>query len=263
MTQQATVVSGRVSGKVALVTGAGAGIGRSAAIRLAQEGATVIATSRTLAHAEETCDEAAASGAPRPESMAMDVGDRRIVDGVVREVVNRHGRIDVLVANAGLDLSRAPSVEETTDEEWDLVFRVNVAGIFNSCRAALPSMREGASIVTVGSINSFVAWPNDAAYTATKGAVLQFTRALALEVAPRRIRANCVCPGVIDTPLTREFLDDAQDAAALEAEYAAVSPMNRMGTPTEVADCILFLASDEASFVTGSALIVDGGSTAR
>ena len=115
----------------------------------------------------------------------------------------------------------------------------------------------------MASINSFVAWPNDAPYTATKGAVLQFTRALALEVAPRGIRANAVCPGVIDTPLTDSFLERADDPDALRAEYDATSPFNRMGTASEVANCVLFLASEEASYVTGSALLVDGGMTAQ
>src|SRR4029450_2956740 len=108
-------------------------------------------------------------------------------------------------------------------------------------------------IVNMASINSFIAWENDAPYTATKGAVLQLTRALALELAARAIRANAVCPGVIDTPLTTSFLDLASDPEVLRTEYAAASPLGRMGTPEEVANCVLFLASDEASFVTGSA----------
>ena len=116
--------------------------------------------------------------------------------------------------------------------------------------------------MNMASINSFVAWENDAPYTATKGAVLQFTRALALEVAPKGIRANGVCPGVIDTPLTDSFLELADDPEALRAEYAAVSPLRRIGTAREVANCVLFLASDEASFVTGAALVVDGGTIA-
>jgi NAD(P)-dependent dehydrogenase (short-subunit alcohol dehydrogenase family) len=248
---------------VALVTGAGLGIGRAAAVRLAEEGATVVVSSRTLSHAEETCDEAEATGAGRPEAVDLDVSDAAAIDGVVRDVASRHGRIDVLVANAGIDLPRAPSVEDTTDEEWERVFAVNATGLFRCCRAVVPVMPPGGSIVTVASINSFVAWANDAAYTASKGAALQFTRSLALDVVGRGIRANCVCPGVIDTPLTRAFLDVADDAAALEGEYRAAAPMNRMGTAREVANCILFLASDEASFVTGSALIVDGGTTAR
>jgi meso-butanediol dehydrogenase/(S,S)-butanediol dehydrogenase/diacetyl reductase len=255
-------MTGRVEGKVALITGAGTGIGRAAAVRLAEEGATVIATSRTAAHVAETCDEAEAAGAPRPEGLTLDVADRARIDAVIGDVASRHGRIDILVANAGIELPHAPSVEDTTDEDWDRVFEVNVGGVFRTCRAALPAMPEGGSIITVASINSFIAWPNDAAYTATKGAVLQFTRALALETAERGIRVNAVCPGVIDTPLTGSFLQ-GDDAEELLAEYAAVSPLNRLGAAREVAHAILFLASDEASFVTGAPLLVDGGTTAR
>lgn len=255
-------MSRRVQDRVALVTGAGAGIGRAAALRLAEEGAQVVVTSRTPANAEATCDEIRAAGLARPPSMALDVADGSRVTEVVAEVAGRFGRIDILVANAGVELAHAPSVEDTLDDEWAHLFDVNVGGIFRLCRASLPAMHTGGSIITVGSINSFIAWPNDAAYTATKGAVLQFTKALSLETADRGIRANCVCPGVIDTPLTRSFLT-GDDAEALEAEFAAVSPLGRMGTPREVANAILFLASDEASFITGSALLVDGGTTAR
>ncbi|HVF07515.1 MAG TPA: SDR family oxidoreductase [Actinomycetota bacterium] len=257
---------GRVAGRVALVTGAGLGIGRATSIRLAEEGAVVIASSRSLEHAEATCTLAAASlgdDGHRPEAAALDVSDPAAIDRVVDEVADRHGRIDILVANAGVDLPRAPTVMDTTDDEWEQVFAVNVTGLFRCARAVVPLMPPGASIVTVASINSFVAWSNDAAYTASKGAALQFTRSLALDVVDRGIRANCVCPGVIDTPLTQGFRDAAEDPTALAGEYAAVAPMNRMGTAREVANCILFLASDEASFVTGSAMLVDGGTTAR
>lgn len=265
-TTMTATAEGRVAGRVALVTGAGLGIGRATAIRLAEEGAIVIASSRSLEHARETCAEATASiGADdhRPEAAELDVSDGAAIDRVVNDVVDRRGRIDILVANAGIDLPRAPSVMDTTDGEWERVFGVNVTGLFRCARAVVPVMPPGGSIVTVASINSFVAWSNDAAYTASKGAALQFTRSLALDVVDRSIRANCVCPGVIDTPLTQGFLDAAEDPVALAGEYAAVAPMGRMGTAREVADCILFLASDEASFVTGSALLVDGGTTAR
>jgi len=112
-------------------------------------------------------------------------------------------------------------------------------------------------------MNSLMAYENSAPYSASKGALLQFTRALALELAPRGIRANCVCPGIIDTPLTDSFLERADDPAALRAEYATVAPLGRRGTAREVANCVLFLAGDESTFITGSALVVDGGSTAR
>ena len=256
-------MSGRVAGKVALVTGAGTGIGRAVSVRLAEEGAEVVATSQTPEHVEETARLAAAAAGREVLGLRLDVGDSSAVDHVVAQVVERFGRIDVLSNNAGIELVHGPSVVETTDEEWERVFRVNSSGTFYACRAAAPHMPNGASIVNMASINSFVAWENDAPYTATKGAVLQFTRALALELAARQIRVNAVCPGVIDTPLTDAFVERAVDPEALRAEYAAVSPLNRMGTAREVANCVLFLASDEASFVTGSALVVDGATTAR
>ena len=256
-------MSGRVQGRIAFVTGAGTGIGRATCVRLAQEGATVVATSRTLANAQETCAELRRVSGREGHALALDVADRAAVDEVVDEIARRFGSIDVVVANAGFTLTHAPSIPETTDEEWEQVFRVNVFGMFATCRAALRHMPDGGSIVTVGSMNSFVAWENDGAYTASKGAVLQFTRALALDVAARGIRVNTVCPGIIDTPLTQAFLDRAEDSASLAAEYAAVAPLNRMGLPEEIANCILFLASQEASFVTGAALIADGGTVIR
>ncbi len=256
-------MSGRVAGKVALVTGAGTGIGRAVCVRLAEEGADVVVTSQTAEHVEETRRLASEASGQDLLGLQLDVADSNSVDRVVVKVVERFGRIDVLSNNAGIELVHGPSVVETTDDEWERVFRVNVAGTFYTCRAAVPHMPVGSSIVNMASINSFVAWENDAPYTATKGAVLQFTRALALELAPRQVRVNAVCPGVIDTPLTDAFLERAEDPESLRAEYAAVSPLNRMGTAREVANCVLFLASDEASFVTGSALVVDGATTAR
>jgi NAD(P)-dependent dehydrogenase (short-subunit alcohol dehydrogenase family) len=256
-------VSGRVADKVALVTGAGTGIGRAVCVRLAEEGADVVVTSQTAANVEETRRLTSEAAGREAVGLQLDVGDSDAVDRVVGEVVERFGRIDVLTNNAGIELAHGPAVADTTDNEWERLFRVNVTGTFYACRAAVPHMPDGASIVNMASINSFVAWENDAAYTATKGAVLQFSRALALELAPREIRVNAVCPGVIDTPLTDSFLELADDPEALRAEYAAASPLNRMGTAREVANCVLFLASDESSFVTGSALVVDGATTAR
>jgi NAD(P)-dependent dehydrogenase (short-subunit alcohol dehydrogenase family) len=256
-------MSGRVDGKVALVTGAGTGIGRAVCIRLAEEGAEVVVTSRTAGHVDETAAEVEAACGRRPASDVLDMEDRAQIDRVVSEVAARYGRIDILSNNAGIDLVQAPAVWAVTDEEWERVFRVNMTGIFQVCRAAIPHMPEGGSIVNMASINSFIAWENDAPYTATKGALMQFTRGLALDVAPKGIRANCVCPGVIDTPLTELFLERADDPDALRASYAAVAPLNRMGTAREIANCVLFLASDESSFVTGTSLVADGGTIAR
>lgn len=256
-------MSGRVQGKVALVTGAGLGIGRATCIRLAEEGADVVACTRTAEHLEETCDEVERATGRRPMGLALDVTQTISVTGAVEQAVSRYGRVDIAVANAGLTLTHAPNLADATDEDWRLVFDVNVHGVFTTCRAVLKHMPAGGSIVTLGSINSFSAYENDGPYTASKGAVLQFTRALALDVARRGIRVNSVCPGIIDTPLTQAFLDRVRDPDALRAEYEATSPMNRLGTPREVANCILFLASEEASFVTGAALVVDGGTLIR
>jgi NAD(P)-dependent dehydrogenase (short-subunit alcohol dehydrogenase family) len=256
-------MSRRVEGKVALVTGAGTGIGRAVCVRLAEEGADVVVTSRTPGHVEETCAEVEAACGRRPASHVLDVTDRAAVERVVAEVAASRGRIDVLSNNGGLDLSHAPPVADVADEEWERLFRVNVTGIFYVCRAAIPHMHEGGSIVNMASINSFIAWENDAPYTATKGALMQFTRGLALDLAAKGIRANCVCPGVIDTPLTDSFLERAADPDALRREYEAIAPLGRMGTPREIASCVLFLASDESSFVTGTGLVADGGTIAR
>lgn len=256
-------MSGRMDGRVAVVTGAGTGIGRATCVRLAEEGASVVVTSRTPAHVEETCAEVERANGAEPIGIELDVSDSEAVESVFAGVADRLGRIDVLVANAGIELVHGPSIADTSDDEWDRVMRVNVNGMFYACRAALRHMPEGGSIVNVASINSFVAWENDGAYTTSKGAALQLTRSAALDVVDRGIRVNCVCPGVIDTPLTDQFLERSDDADALRREYEEVAPMGRMGTAREVANCILFLASDEASFVTGAALVADGGTVIR
>ena len=257
-----------MEGKVAVVTGAGSGIGRAACVRLAEEGARVAVTSRTAEHVEETRAEVERAAGARPPGITLDVADSASVDEVFARIAEELGPIDVLVANAGIEIppgetGEGPNIADTTDEQWAQIQRVNVDGVFYACRSALRHMPDGGAIVTVGSINSFIAWENDGAYTTSKGAVLQLTRSVAVDVAARNIRVNCVCPGVIDTGLTDQFLGAVDDPERLHAEYAAVAPLGRTGQPREVANCILFLASDEASFVTGAALIADGGTVIR
>jgi NAD(P)-dependent dehydrogenase (short-subunit alcohol dehydrogenase family) len=255
-------MTGRMAERVVLVTGAGSGIGEAICVRFAREGADVVVTTQNPDHLASSLERVATVAMREPVGLRLDVADADSVASAVAEVVERFDRIDVLCSNAGLDLPRAPAIQDVTDDEWNRVMAVNVTGMFLVTRACVPHIPDGGAVVTVGSINSFVAWPNDLPYTTSKGAVLQFTRALALDLAPRGIRANCVCPGVIDTPLTRAFIDAAPDRDAVIREYEAVAPLGRMGTAEEVANAVLYLASDEASFITGAALVVDGGTTA-
>ena len=172
------------------------------------------------------------------------------------------------VANAGMDRKDilpfwfGEPDEETPDEIWSETFSVNVDGVFRICRAAIPVLRDGGAIVNMGSVNSISPRTNAAAYCASKAALLQLTRSLALELAPRQIRVNCVCPGIVDTPLTDLFLNQSDDPDTLRLEYERSNPLQRMADPAEIASSVLFLASDESRFITGTSLVVDGGALA-
>jgi NAD(P)-dependent dehydrogenase (short-subunit alcohol dehydrogenase family) len=248
----------RLDGRVAVVTGAGSGIGRAVAIGLAGAGAAVAATSRSEASARETA-RMCGTGA---QGIGFDVTDAGARDALTARIGETHGRVDVLVANAGVDLSHEPGVAELTDAEWDVVLETNLSSVFRLVRSLLPLLSPGASIVTIGSAVSLVARAGAAAYVASKGGLMQLTRALAVELAPAGIRANCVCPGNIDTPLTDRFVAAAPDPDGARAAYALDAPMHRLGTPEEVAACVRFLASADAAFVTAAVLAVDGGMTA-
>ena len=256
------VAGKRVHGKIALVTGAGTGIGRAVAVRLAEEGAEVIVSSRTLSHAQATGNLVRDVTGVAPMIAALDQTDDVQVKAALQGAVDAFGQLDIVSNNAGIDEPTEPPVAETSDEVWSTAFDVNVTGVFRICRAAIPHMREGGAIVNMGSGNGIAPRPNAAAYSASKAALIQLTRSLALELAPRGIRATCVCPGVVDTPLTDLFLAREQDPVAARAEYAKSNPLGRIADPRDIANCVLFLASEEASFVTGTALVADGGGLA-
>jgi NAD(P)-dependent dehydrogenase (short-subunit alcohol dehydrogenase family) len=255
-------MSGRVAGRVAFVTGAGSGIGRAVAIRLAEEGATVVVTSRTPSHVAETAALVEAATGRAPATIVLDQTDRASIETALEEASSRFGLLDIVSNNAGVDDPAETPVAETPDEIWSETFSVNVDGVFRICRAAIPLLRDGGAIVNMGSINSIAPRANAAAYCASKAALLQLTRSLALELAPRQIRVNCVCPGIVDTPLTDLFLNQSDDPEALRLEYAGSNPLRRMADPSEIASSVLFLASDESRFVTGTSLVVDGGALA-
>ena len=203
------------------------------------------------------------AGGATAHPVALDVSEPGAVDRVADAIAEQVGRIDIVVANAGFTLAHGPSLADTADDDWDAIFAVNVAGVFTTCRAALRHMPEGGAIVTVGSINAFVAWENDGAYTASKGAVLQLTRALAVDLAARRIRVELRLPGGHRHPADEGVHRPCRRSRSARGGLRRRGAAEPDGHAAEIANCILFLASDEASFVTGAALVADGGTTIR
>ncbi|GAB2934568.1 SDR family oxidoreductase [Rhodococcus aerolatus] len=245
----------RFSGKVVVVTGGGSGIGAATAHRFASEGATVVVAGRTAETLEQV-----ASGAPGPGTVSTHVADvsrRDDVEGLVAAVVAEHGRLDVLVNNAGV--GRPGTVTETDDEQWRLVLGTNLDGVFHGCRAAVPHLLEtGGSIVTVASVSGTGGDWGNVAYNAAKGAVVNLTRAMAMDLGPRGVRVNAVAPSLTLTSMTEGMTDDEE----LMASFAERIPLGRPAEPEEIAPVIAFLASDDARFVTGVVLPVDGGVSA-
>jgi meso-butanediol dehydrogenase/(S,S)-butanediol dehydrogenase/diacetyl reductase len=252
----------RLQGKIAVVTGAGSGIGRETALLFAREGARVVAADRNVAAATAVGAEIEAAGG-MGEAATLDVARAADVERVLADVATRHGRLDILVNNAGYGIKG--TVAETSEEDWNALMAVNVNGVFFGCKYAIPIMKAqgGGTIVNTASTTSRVGIRDRAAYVASKGAVGALTRAVALDHVDDNIRCNAVAPGTIGSPYFDEIFTRAPDAAALRASLEARQPMNRLGTPKEIANAILFLASDESSFCTGTLLFADGGWTAR
>lgn len=250
----------RLQDKTVFVTGAGSGIGRATAKRCAAEGATVVATDVDLDGAEETVAMIDAEDG-RGEAVAdeLDVTDAAAVEASVDAAADAHG-LDVIVNNAGIGQGNA-AMEEVPLEVRDRVFDVNAKGVWNGCRAAIPHFKdqESGAIVNVASLAGVIGQPWSSAYAFTKGGVNKFTRTIAGELGRYGVRANAVCPGFIDTPLVRGGLESHDDPEAARAKLERQYALKRIGQPEEIADAILFLSSDEASFVTGHALVVDGG----
>jgi meso-butanediol dehydrogenase/(S,S)-butanediol dehydrogenase/diacetyl reductase len=250
--------SGRLSGRIAIVTGAGQGIGEAIATRFADEGAVVVAAHRSEAAGRGVVGTIESRGGTAV-FMPTDVTRAEDVERLAQETAARFGRIDVLCNNAGVGLLR--SVVESTEEEYDHVMDVNVRGVFLCCKYVIPFMLEcgSGSIINMASVASYVGFPRDAAYCASKGALLVLTRQLSLDYAGRGIRINAICPGFIDTPQLRYYCAEQADPDRALSAVAALHPIGRVGRPEEVAAAAVFLASDEASFVTGASLVVDGG----
>jgi NAD(P)-dependent dehydrogenase (short-subunit alcohol dehydrogenase family) len=257
-------MTGRLEGKVALITGAGSGIGRAAAELFAAEGAAVAVVDLLAEAAEETVGKITADGG-RALALAANVAVAAEVESAVARAVGELGRLDVLYNNAGVNSSG--SVADATEDDWDRCFAVNAKGTFLCSRAAVPHLEAagGGAIVNQGSVAGLVAVPNFAAYCAAKGAVVSLTRSMAIDLAGRRIRVNAICPGTVFTPLMEPMLR-ARGEGDLEAGLAKTVvkyPIGRLGTPEEIARVALFLAGDDASFLTGSIVTADGGMTAQ
>ena len=249
----------RFEGKVVVVTGAGHGIGRATARRFAGEGAHVVVVDMNESGAAETVDLITAQGGTA-QAMVADVSDERAVADLGARIATAHGRVDVLHNNAGR--LRGGSVTDLSVDEWDLTFAVNVRSMFLVSRAVIPLMLpNGGAIVNTASTSGLVGEMGIPAYNSSKGAVVNLTRQLAADYTGQGIRVNCVCPGWIPTGFNDPVLEGMSDDE-VDAMVKATVPMGRQGTPEEIAAAVTFLASDDATYVTGHALVVDGGLTA-
>ncbi|MDA4136297.1 MAG: SDR family oxidoreductase [Thaumarchaeota archaeon] len=248
----------KLDGRVAIITGGNSGIGKATAILFAQEGAKVVVAGRNSSRGREVVDEIRKKGGDAV-FVRTDVSKSEDVKNLVEKTVSRYGRIDVLFNNAAL--SPVGTVLTTSEKDWRAVIDTNINGTFLCTRYVLPHMqkRGGGAIINTGSINSLMAMKDEAAYDASKGGVLMLTRATALDFAKDNIRVNCICPGAIETPMLRGILQLAPNPKEAEAELVRKHALGRIGTPEEVARVALFLASDDSSFVTGTAVAVDGG----
>ena len=249
----------RLQGKICIITGGGSGIGRAACLLFAREGATVVVADKSVSAAEQV----AASAGNGATSLEVDVAESASVKRMIDAAIQKFGRIDVLVNNAGYGFTG--NVVETDEDAWNKLMQVNVNGVFFGCKYAIPEMakRGGGSIVNTASVVSIVGIRDRAAYCASKGAVAALTRAMALDHVGDKIRVNAVCPGTIDSPYFQEIFAKSPQAAALRRQLESRQAMNRLGQPEEIANGMLFLASDESSFMTGSLLTIDGGMTAQ
>lgn len=255
-------MAGRLAGKVVIITGAGRGIGRAAALLFASEGARL-----ALVDINEESGEAAAEEVRLQGGEAIyvktDLTHSAQVKMMADTVVEKYGRIDVLYNNAGIN--HFGKVTDADEAAWDRVMAVNAKSVFLTCKFVIPVMakQKKGVIINTGSAASLVGLANLSAYTASKGAVLQLTRNMALDYAKDGIRVNAICPGVTATEMTEQVIYDDPDPKAARERFDRVIPRGSMAAPIEIANAALFLASDESSYITGAAIPVDGGYTAE
>ena len=249
----------RLDGKVALITGGGTGIGAACARLFAQEGAAVVITGRRK-DALETVVKDIEKNKGRALAVAGSVTDEAHAQAAVAQAVRSYGKLDILVNNAGTGAFGKP-LHETDEATWNEMLAINLTGTYRMVKAAVPELIKtgGGSIVNVSSIASLVGIPMTAAYSASKGGMDALTRCVAIDYAQQKIRCNSVCPGLVDTPMASGLIDNKDALAQIMTAY----PLGRYGTSEEVAKLILYLASDESAWMTGSVIPIDGGMTAH
>jgi NAD(P)-dependent dehydrogenase (short-subunit alcohol dehydrogenase family) len=248
----------KLTGRVAIVTGAASGIGRASAIAFAREGAKVVVVDRNKQGGEETVSAIAADG-HEACFVCVDVSKEADLKRMIEDTVARWERIDILFNNAGVLLVRP--IEEMTEEEWDRVMSINVKAAFFAIKHAAPHMRRGGggAILNTGSIASITGQVGTPAYSASKGAIALLTKSLALDLGRDRIRVNCICPGITNTPMLREHLGQGSDGEARIRARLARVPLGDILTPEDVARAALYLVSDDSAGITGVLHLVDGG----
>ena len=248
----------RLKNKVAIVTGAGSGIGRSIALTFAREGAKVVVADLNEKGGLETVD-LVKKEKEEAIFVKVDVSQAENIDQMVEVCLKEFGQVDILVNNAGI-VKMSP-LHETTEEDWDKILGVNLKSVFLSSKKVLPIMlsQGKGKIINVASIAGLVGFSNLGAYCASKGGIIALTREMALEYAPQKINVNCIAPGVIKTAMTKEMLADETTRKSLESS----TPYPRLGEPEDIAQAAVYLASDESDFVNGEILVVDGGWIAK
>jgi len=250
-----------LSGRVAVISGGAQGIGRAIAARFQAEGAFIFILDCDVTKGHETAAELTKSNSP-VRFLPVDLRSPAEIRNAIEEVRKFHAGIDIVVNNAGVE--REKPLEKLSVADWDSILEVNLRGAFLLTQAAIPLFpKSGGAILNVSSIHATHAFPDSIPYACSKAGMVALSRNLALELAPRHIRVNCICPGYIDTRLWEEYLRNSSDPKAVAEQMTALHPLGRRGQPADVSDAALFLVSESSAFITGTELVVDGGLTIR